>query len=38
LKRLKKRGSEDKCSWSADIIKSTSSEARLTRSTFHQKF
>jgi len=38
LKRLKKRGSKDKCSWSTDAIRSTSSEAHITRSTFHQKF
>jgi len=38
LKHMKKRGSEDNCSWSADVIRSTSPKAHLTRSTFHQKF
>jgi len=37
LKCLKKRGSEDKCSWSDDVIRSTSSKAHFTRSISHQK-
>jgi len=38
LKGLKKRGSEDKWSWSADVIKNTSIEAHITRSIFHHMF